>query len=116
MIEKIDLMARIEREIERRFEAACERNDWIASVAISPDGVATLFLEKFSEAPVAVGDAEESLRSILAFAREEFGVELKKGADAICRNDECIPNTRAPYHETWRVNVSAAKRIEALAA
>ena len=116
MIENIDLMARIEREIERRFEAACERNDWIASVAISPDGVATLFLEKFAETPIAVGDAEEAFRDCLAFAREEFGVELKKGTDAICRGEECIPNTRAPYHVTWRVNVSAAKRIEALAA
>ena len=116
MIEKIDLMARIEREIERRFEAACEQNDWVASVAISPDGVATLLLEKFAETPVAVGDAEESRRNILAFAFEEFGVELKKGADAVCRDEERIPNTRAPYHVTWRVNVQAAKRIEDLAA
>ena len=116
MIENIDLMARIEREIERRFEAACEQNDWIATVAISPDGVATLFLEKFAETPVAVGDAEESILNILAFALEEFGVELKKDADGICRDEECIPNTRAPYHVTWRVNVQAAKRIEALAA
>ena len=116
MIENIDLMARIEREIERRFEAACEQNDWIATVAISPDGVATLFLEKFAETPVAVGDEEESLLNILAFALEEFGVELKKDADGICRDEECIPNTGAPYHVTWRVNVQAAKRIEALAA
>ena len=116
MIENIDLMARIEREIERRFEAACEQNDWIATVAISPDGVATLFLEKFAETPVAVGDAEESLLNILAFALEEFGVELKKDADGICRDEECIPKTRAPYHVAWRVNVQAAKRIEALAA
>lgn len=36
MLENIDNMARIEREIEKRMEAACEKNGWVAAVAMMP--------------------------------------------------------------------------------
>lgn len=36
IMENIDSMARIEREIERRMEAACEKNGWYVAVATLP--------------------------------------------------------------------------------
>ena len=36
MMENIDNMARIEREIEKRMEAACEKNGWYVAVATLP--------------------------------------------------------------------------------
>ena len=33
MSDNIDMMARIEREIEKRMEAACEKNGWYVAVA-----------------------------------------------------------------------------------
>ena len=35
-MESIDNMARIEREIEKRMEAACEKNGWYVAVAMMP--------------------------------------------------------------------------------
>ena len=34
MFDNIDTMARIEREIEKRMEAACEKDGWVVSVAM----------------------------------------------------------------------------------
>ena len=36
MMENIDNMARIEREIEKRMEDACEKNGWCVAVAMMP--------------------------------------------------------------------------------
>ena len=36
MFDNIDNMARIEREIEKRMEAACEKNGWYVAVATLP--------------------------------------------------------------------------------
>ena len=36
MFDKIDNMARIEREIEKRMETACETNGWYVAVAKLP--------------------------------------------------------------------------------
>ena len=36
MFDRIDRMARIEREIEKRMEAACEKNGWHVAVATLP--------------------------------------------------------------------------------
>ena len=40
MKENIDKMARIEREIEKRMEAACEKNGWVVAVAMMPPKLA----------------------------------------------------------------------------
>jgi len=40
MLENIDNMARIEREIEKRMEAACEKNGWVVAVAMMPPKLA----------------------------------------------------------------------------
>ena len=34
MIDSTDNMARVEREIEKRMEAACEKNGWVVAVAM----------------------------------------------------------------------------------
>ena len=36
IMDNIDNMARIEREIEKRMEAACEKNGWYVAVAMMP--------------------------------------------------------------------------------
>ena len=36
MTDNFDTMSRIEREIEKRMEAACEKDGWVVSVAMMP--------------------------------------------------------------------------------
>ena len=111
MFDNIDNMARIEREIEKRMEAACEKDGWVVSVAMMPPENTTLFIEKFGEAPVSGEDAQAALDSAVAFAKAEFGTSA-----TVERFDEKIPNTRAPYHVTFLVKVDASKRVAELAA
>lgn len=40
IMNNIDNMARIEREIEKRMEAACEKNGWVVAVAMMPPKLA----------------------------------------------------------------------------
>ena len=111
MFDNIDNMARIEREIEKRMEAACEKNGWYVAVAMMPPESTTLHIEKFGEEPVAGEDAQAALDSAVAFAKAEFGTSVE-----VERFDEKIPNTRAPYHVTFLVKVDASKRVRELAA
>jgi len=111
MMENIDKMARVEREIEKRMESACEKDGWYVAVAMMPPESTTLHIEKFGETPVADSDAQAALDSAVAFAKAEFGTEV-----TVERFDERIPNTRAPYHVTFLVKVDASKRIAELAA
>jgi len=46
MFDDIDNMAQIEREIEKRMEAACEKNGWVVAVAMMPPETTTLHIEK----------------------------------------------------------------------
>ena len=107
----IDKMARIEREIEKRMEAACEKNGWYVAVAMMPPETTTLHIEKFGEEPVTGEDAQAALDSAVAFAKAEFGTDV-----SIERLNEKIPNTRAPYHVTFLVQVDASQRVQELAA
>ena len=111
MMEHIDNMARIEREIEKRMEAACEKDGWYVAVAMMPPETTTLHIEKFGETPVTDGDAQAALDSAVAFAKAEFGTSA-----TVERLEEKIPNTRAPYHVTFLVKVDASKRVAELAA
>lgn len=45
-MESIDKMARIEREIEKRMEAAREKNGWVIAVAMMPPETMTMHIEK----------------------------------------------------------------------
>ena len=111
MFDNIDNMARIEREIEKRMEAACEKNGWYVAVAMMPPERTTLHIEKFGEEPVTSEDAQAALDSAVAFAKAEFGTET-----SVERINERIPNTRAPYHVTFLIRVDASKRVRELAA
>ena len=111
MYDNMDQMARIEREIEKRLEAACEKDGWVVSVAMMPPETTTLHIEKFGEVPVTDADAQAALDSAVAFAKAEFGTGV-----TVERFDEKIPNTRAPYHVTFLVKVDASKRVKELAA
>ena len=110
-MDNIDNMARIEREIEKRMEAACEKNGWYVAVAMMPPETTTLHIEKFGEEPVTGEDAQAALDSAVAFAKAEFGTDV-----SIERLNEKIPNTRAPYHVTFLVQVDASQRVQELAA
>ena len=73
MFDNTDNMARIEREIEKRLEAACEKNGWYVAVAMMLPETTTLHIEKFGEKPIAGEDAQAALNSAVAFAKAEFG-------------------------------------------
>ena len=111
MSDNIDTMSRIEREIEKRMEAACEKDGWVLSVAMMPPESTTLFIEKFGEAPLRSSDEDAALERAQAFAKAEFGTEGE-----VIRDEETIPNTRAPYHVRLRLKVDASKRVAELAA
>ena len=111
MFDDFGNMAQIEREIEKRMEAACEKDGWYVAVAMMPPESTTLHIEKFGETPVTDDDAQSALDSAVAFAKAEFGTEV-----TVERFDEKIPNTRAPYHVTFLVKVDASKRVAELAA
>ena len=111
MNDTVDNMAWIEREIEKRMEAACEKNGWYVAVAMMPPETTTLHIEKFGEEPGAGEDAQAALDSAVAFAKAEFGTTA-----TVERFDEKIPNARAPYHVTFLVKVDASKRVVELAA
>ena len=49
MFDNIYDVARIEREIEKRMEAACEKNGWYVAVAMMPPETTTRHIEKFGE-------------------------------------------------------------------
>lgn len=116
MMSDISAMCRFERGIEKLLEDACEKDGWIASVAISPDGIASLFLEKFGETPVVDGDCKCAVARCLAFVKNEFDVAPSPESGTLTRFAETIPNTRAPYHVTYRFNVDVTSRIAAFAA
>lgn len=46
MFDDIDNMAQIEHEIEKRMEAACEKNGWVVAVTMMPPETTTLHIEK----------------------------------------------------------------------
>ena len=91
MTEDFDKMARIEREIEKRMESACEKDGWVVSVAMMPRKSTTLHIEKFGESPIAAEDEKAALERAVAFASDEFGTKAEIAGD-----EERIPNTRAP--------------------
>ena len=89
MMENIETMARIEREIEKRMEVACEKDGWVASVAMYPINAASLIIEKINELPVTAEDAEAAMQRALQFAKDEFGTDA-----TVERDDERIPSRR----------------------
>lgn len=93
-MDNIDTMARIEREIEKRMEAACEKDGWVVSVAMMPPENTMLFIEKFSESTIGSSDERAVLESAQAFAKAEF----------------------APHHVRLRLKVDASQRVQELAA
>ena len=111
MFDNLDQMARIEREIEKRMEAACEKDGWVVSVAMMPPENTTLFIEKFGETSLRSSDEDAALERAQAFAKAEFGTEAE-----VIRGEVKIPNTCAPYHVQMRLKVDASKRVQELAA
>ena len=111
MFENIDNMARIEREIEKRMEAACEKDGWVVSVAMMPPENTSLFIEKFGETSLRSSDEDAALERAQAFAKAEFGTDVE-----VVRDEETIPNTRAPHHIRLRLKVDASKRVQELVA
>ena len=109
-------MCSFERGIEKMLEDACEKGGWICTVAISPDGVASLFVEKFGGCPIALGDEKTAASRCMTFIKEEFGATPHAESETLTRFGETIPNTCAPYHVTYRFNVDVRDRIVALAA
>ena len=81
----MDKMAQFERGIEKMIENACEKDGWICTVAISPDGIASLFMEKLGGVPIAANDEKEASYRCLSFIKEEFGAT--PNADKVRRDD-----------------------------
>ena len=84
MFDNIDKMARIERDIEKRMEAACEKDGWVVSVAMMPPERTTCaprMQEKWSEANPTCGQC--SITAFLVqdiFGGEVYGVPLGDGS------------------------------------
>ena len=109
MEQDFDKMANLERELEQRFEKACEKNGWSATAYLKIGGEeATLMLDKLSEALITVDDVK-SMRSLVSdFIRSEFGVEAIDESKVFSEDRETIPHTRAPYHVTLTARIDAS--------
>ena len=116
MINDIKAMCSFERGIEKMLENACEKDGWICTIAISQDGIASLFMEKLGGTPIAANDEKEASSRCLSFIKEEFGATPNAESGTLTRFGETIPNTCAPYHVTYRFNVDVRDRIVAFAA
>jgi hypothetical protein len=99
MKEELNDMVRIEHEIEKRFEDECEKNGWVVSVAITPNDLVSLFMEKFGENPITETDDNAAVERLVSFIKNEFGKPLE--SKELTKSDEKIPNTRAPFHITY---------------
>lgn len=115
-MENMEMMCRFERDIEKMLEDACEKDGWICTVAISPDGIASFFVEKFGGCPIASSEEKTAVSRCMSFIREEFGAMPNAESGTLTRFGETIPNTCAPYHVSYRFNVDVRDRIAALAA
>ena len=82
-----------------------------AKAGMKPPANTTLFIEKFAEGPTGAPKELVALKSARAFARAEFGTDIE-----VIRDEEKIPNTRAPYHIRLRLKVDASKLVQELAA
>ena len=76
-----------------------------------PPESTTLHIEKFGESPIDAGDEKAARERAVAFANDEFGTKAE-----VVRDEERIPNTRAPYHVMLRLKVDATARVAELAA
>ena len=97
MTEDFDKMARIEREIEKRMESACEKDGWVVSVAMMPPKSTTLHIEKFGENKIDLlicGGIGGGAMAALA----EAGVEVVGGVsgDAKAAVESYLARTLAP--------------------
>lgn len=108
MDDELNLMATLERQIEKRCEEICEKDGWVVSAAISPERKLSLFMEKFSEIPIQSLDETATLERLLAFVKDEFDIEINQDSKQLSKNTETIPNTRAPYHIMYiaRIDIS----------
>lgn len=88
-----------ERMIERHFEMECENDGWVVSVAITPNDLVSLFMEKFGENPITETDDNAAVERLVSFIKNEFGKLLE--SKELIKNEEKIPNTRAPFHTTY---------------
>ena len=95
----IDELCNVERNLEKLFEAECENDGWVVSVAITPNDLVSLFMEKFGENPITETDDNAAVERLVSFIKNEFGKPLE--SKELTKSDEKIPNTRAPFHITY---------------
>ena len=121
MSDNLDQMARIEREIEKRMEAACEKDGWVVSVAMMPPERTTLHIEKFGEVPVTDDDAQAAQDSAVAFAKAEFGTSARRSSGSTRRfptpahrtmlrsSSRLTPRSAS---QSWRRNMNMEQRAQ----
>lgn len=109
-------MATLERELEKRFEKACEKNGWSATAYLQIGGnEATLMLDKHSESPITKDDVISAQGLIKSFISAEFGISDIAEDKVLSKDEEKIPNTIAPYHITLTARIGASDWLKRVA-
>lgn len=116
MEREFDGMATLERELEKRFEKACEKNDWSATAYLQIGGnEAPLMLDKHSEKQILADDVESAQNAIREFIAAELGIADIAEDKVFTKNEEKIPNTIAPYHVVLTVRIGASDWLKRVA-
>ena len=101
MFNDIDKMCKLERLLENRLEAACEKNEWIASAKILyGTQMGSFVIEKFSKDTIGAKDQRDAFMSLCNFIIEELNIHYMENEKIFTEEAETIPNTIIPYHYT----------------
>ena len=97
----INIMSKLEWLLESRFEAACEKNEWVATAKIlCGTQIGSLVIERFSKDPIDAKDRRDAFMSLRDFIIEELNIHYMENEKVFTEDAETIPNTISPYHYT----------------
>ena len=98
-MKEMQVMTSLEKELEKRLEETCQRNDWTATADIRfGTTIASLTLEKFSKEPIDPKDYRDAHMSLCDFIIAELNIHYIEHEKVFTELNEEIPNTITPYH------------------
>lgn len=110
MFNDIDKMCKLERLLENRFEAACEKNEWIASAKILfGTQMGSFVIEKFSKDTIDAKDRRDAFMSLCDFIIEELNIHYMENEKVFTEDEETIPNTINPHHYTITAKIDISE-------
>ena len=106
----INIMSKLEWLLESRFEAACEKNEWVATAKIlCGTQIGSLVIERFSKDPIDAKDRRDAFMSLRDFIIEELNIHYMENEKVFTEDAETVPNTVNPYHYTITAKIDISE-------